>query len=299
MQPDELEDLAARHIPGAGTIEIHRLGSGLINETYRALRDGSAYALRVAAANPYRLAVDRLWEAGVLERAAAADLAPELVYCDPQRGVLVTRWAAGRTWTAAEARLQSNVARMAGLARRIHALPVPLPARVIAPRQWIDSYCAAGGGEAAGALRPAAQARLAELAALPSAAPVVCHSDLHTLNLIDREPWPLLLDWEYAHVSDPLWDLAGWSANNDFDAALTLDLLRNYLGRAPSAGEHARLGVFCWLFDYVCLLWSELYLNLPGGSTGERGAQPKRRVAERDEISARSELLAARLRASK
>ncbi len=35
----------------------------------------------------------------------------------------------------------------------------------------------------------------------------------------------MLLDWEYAHASDPFWDLAGWSANNDFEEALQHDLL--------------------------------------------------------------------------
>jgi thiamine kinase-like enzyme len=287
MQPDELEGLAARHVPGAGSIKIHRLGSGLINETYRVLRDGNAFALRVAAANPYQLGVDRLWEAEVLKRAGAADLAPELVYCDPHRGVLITRWTAGRRWSAAEARLQSNLASMAELVQRIHALPVPMPARVITPRQWIDSYSAAARSAAGAALRPAAQLQLAELAELPSVAPVVCHSDLHIPNLIDRTPSLLLLDWEYSHASDPLWDLAGWSANNDFDTAATDVLLRNYLGRAPAAGEYTRLRVLGWLYDYVCLLWSELYLKLPAAA------------AERGGISARLELLAARLHASK
>jgi thiamine kinase-like enzyme len=289
MRPDELEGLAARHVPGAGSIEIHRLGSGLINETYRVLRDGSAYALRVAAANPYQLGVDRLWETRVLERAGAADLAPELVYCDPQRGILLMRWAAGRTWSPAEVRRQSNLARVAELVQRIHALPVPIPARLITPRQWIESYSAAARGEAGAALRPAAQLRLAELAELPNVAPVVCHSDLHILNLIDRAPSLLLLDWEYAHASDPLWDLAGWSANNDFDTAHSHDLLRNYLGRAPADSEYSRLRVLGWLYDYVCLLWSELYLKLPAAAA----------AAERDGISARSALLAARLHASK
>ncbi len=44
---------------------------------------------------------------------------------------------------------------------------------------------------------------------------VVCHSDLHPMNLICGAESLILLDWEYAHVADPLWDLAGWSANND------------------------------------------------------------------------------------
>src|ERR1700728_1591846 len=51
MQPDELESLAVRHVPGGGPPIIDRLGKGLINETYRVVRDGESFALRVAAAN--------------------------------------------------------------------------------------------------------------------------------------------------------------------------------------------------------------------------------------------------------
>jgi thiamine kinase-like enzyme len=130
--------------------------------------------------------------------------------------------------------------------------------------------------------------RLAAFAALPSAKPVVCHSDLHALNLIDCGRTLVLLDWEYAHVSDPLWDLAGWSANNDFEDALKRELLAAYTGRPPTPDEYLRLRLLGWLFDYIALLWSELYLmrrSIPGPDAASQG-----------EVSARALVLAARLK---
>src|SRR5712671_5433768 len=106
MPPDELESVLSRCVPGEGNLDIHRLGNGLVNETYRVLRDGSAYAVRVAAANSCDLGLDRAWEAHVLERAVAADLAPELAYCDPQRGILIARWVDGRSWGPVDVRRQ-------------------------------------------------------------------------------------------------------------------------------------------------------------------------------------------------
>jgi thiamine kinase len=262
MLPDELRLLAQRHVPGTGPVEMHRSGGGLVNETYRVLRDGTAYALRVAAANPYELGVDRHWERQVLEAACAAHLAPAVEHFDPARGVLITRWQAGQSWTAAAVRRPANIRRMAGLMRRIHALPVPTPARLMPPAKWIDYYSSGAHSGAAAALRPAAALRLEMLARLPVEAPALCHSDLHPLNLIDRGASLILLDWEYAHASDPLWDLAGWSANNDLHDSLQSDLLRSYLLRSPTGTEYMRLRLLGWLYDYVCLLWSELYLNL-------------------------------------
>lgn len=275
---DELRRFATLHVPGTGPVEMQRLRSGLVNETYRVLRDGAAYALRVVAANPYDLGVDRDWEAQVLKAAAAADLAPVVEHFDPRRGILISRWEAGQSWSAADARRRINLQRMAELMRRIHALPVPTPVRLMSPAKWIDCYAAAACAAAEAALRPAATMQLAVLARLPTVAPVLCHSDLHTLNLIDRGSSLILLDWEYAHASDPLWDLASWSANNDLEDSLQHTLLRSYLMRAPTGNEYMRLRLLGWLYDYVCLLWSELYLNLTGDG---RAAGRARLLSER------------------
>jgi thiamine kinase-like enzyme len=312
MPPDDPRGVAALHVPGTGDLEIHRLGAGLVNETYRVLRAGNAYAMRLAVSNGDDLGLDRAWEKRLLEQAIPADLAPAMEYCDPQRGILIARWVDGRLWTPADAREPKNISRMAGFMRRIHALSMPAPARAMNPRKWIDYYGAAlsrGSRQDVSAETPAqppswgarnlaaaAARRLAALAILPSVDSVVCHSDLHVLNLIDRGDSLVLLDWEYAHASDPLWDLAGWSANNDFGDELAHDLLASYTGRPPQHDEYLRLQILSWLYDYVCLLWSELY------SSPHRGARSVVAVqgsATADGVAARAEELAARLHASK
>jgi thiamine kinase-like enzyme len=150
------------------------------------------------------------------------------------------------------------------------------------PAGWIAEYRAAlSPGEAGAALYHAGGLHLAKLVQLPAAAAVLCHSDLHRLNLLigDR---PVLLDWEYAHVSDGLWDLAGWAANNDWSEAEAGLLLAAYAGRPPGAADRERLATWVWLYDYVCLLWSELYLRRrPGPQAGA--------------VAARAQVLAQRL----
>ncbi|MHB8475403.1 MAG: phosphotransferase [Steroidobacteraceae bacterium] len=289
MLPDELERVAGRHVPGAGKLDIQLLSHGVVNDTYRVRRGAAAYAMRVAACDPPDLGLDRAWEARVLERAAAAGLAPAVEYCDPRRGILISRWVEGRQWHAADVRRRSGISRMAELVRRIHALPMPAPARLMNAGMWIDYYTAAArnlgaDSDTAAALRAAAGERLA---ALPSVDPVVCHSDLHTLNLIDGGDALVLLDWEYAHGGDPYWDLAGWSANNDFGGPLRHDLLQAYTGRSPTPGEYLRLDRLAWLYDYVCLLWCELYLT--------RCAEPRVGEAAQNGVAERARRLAGRL----
>jgi hypothetical protein len=63
--------------------------------------------------------------------------------------------------------------------------------------------------------------------------------------------------------------LAGWSANNDLPDPLRRALLYAYLGREPDQTEWSRCELLVWLYDYVCLLWSRLYLNSHRGSAAD------------------------------
>jgi thiamine kinase len=292
MAPDTVEETARRYVPGAGAVSVERLSRGLVNESHRVLRDGRIYSLRMPAAHavPHVAAraathvpigVDREWECRVLAAASAAGIAPVIERCEPRLGLLVARWEEGRALSAAEARRPDTAARVAQLARRVHALAPPGKARVLRPADWIEHYrgaltrlpsdtrsAARTQGLAAGAdlLQAEAERRLRALEALPSTAVVLCHSDLHCANLVASERGLVLLDWEYAHVSEALWDLAGWACNNNLEPDAQGLLLASYLGRPAAPEEERRLADFAWLYDYVCLLWSELYCGATGAS---------------------------------
>jgi thiamine kinase len=285
-----LEDIAREYVPGRGPLEIHPLAAGLVNASYRVARSGRAYLLRVAADESVDLGIDRAWECRLLKAAVAADLAPPIERCDPERGVLVAAWMQGRMWREEEIRQADTVRSMAQLLRRVHGLAIAEPARVMSPAAWIGHY--QGALRRRGVVWPRGQdwsgevaAQLALAAAMGPVDPVICHSDLHRLNILIADR-PVLLDWEYAHVSDSFWDLAGWIANNDWDDGSANRLVATYLGRAPDSAERTRLGAMRWLYDYVCLLWSELYLKQRGGATNPA-------------VSARAELLARRLAAAR
>lgn len=282
MRLPEIERLCRTVVPGAGSIELKSLGAGLIYRTFRVARDGAAYTLKVAAEQTPDLGLDISWEVRLLQRAAETGLAPPLVYCDPSGAVLVSRWAEGRSWTSHEVAAPINLERIAGLLRRVHALAVPAPARRVSPLQWVERYAQALSRRTSIAidaeLRTAALSRAQALPELPDGAGVICHSDLHTMNLIEEGDSLILLDWEYAHVTDPLWDLAGWCANNDFDADLQRNLLTRYFGEAPNFSQWQRFRLLLALYDYVCLLWNRLFLGVRGGA--ERGVAERARLLD-------------------
>src|SRR5882757_9918602 len=277
MQRPDLERLCRIIVPGVGSVQVQPLGAGLLSETYKITRDGAAYALKVAAEHRPELGLDRAWEVRLLERAGSAGLAPRLVHSDAGGTAVVARWVSGRPWISQESTLASNIRSIAALLRQVHALTVPAPPRVVSPLQWIEIYSTALSLKSAPpgnpALRTAAVNRAQQMAEPPLVAGVLCHSDLHAMNLIRGAESLILLDWEYAHVADPLWDLAGWSANNELEAGAQWSLLSEYLQTTPAQQDWRRLRQFLWLYDYVCLLWCQLYVSVLGAQgSGEEGA---------------------------
>src|ERR1700727_2932325 len=98
------------------------------------------------------------------------------------------RGAEGRSWTSSEAAIPANLDRIAALLRRVHSLAVPEPARVVTPLQWIEIYEEALAQMVPPprdpALRSEALGRAQACRELPRPIGVVCHSDLHAMNLL-------------------------------------------------------------------------------------------------------------------
>ena len=280
MQLDEVERLGRDAVPGVGRLEIEPVSAGGVNEMFRVVRDHQAYALRVPGEQREFFGPDPAWEAKVLVLAGAAGIAPPLVHADNNRQMLLSRWVTGRSWSRSQTRTPANIEKISRLLRQVHALAIPQPERRMSPASWIavynESLSRHGISGCDSNLQRQAASCLAQLAPPASVPGVICHGDLHIQNLLQCRSTLVLLDWEYAHVTDPYWDLAGWSANNDFGRMARAKLLANYLGAMPSRAQSQRLALLAWLYDYVCLLWSLLYLGSrrdPAGAIAARATQ--------------------------
>lgn len=259
-------ELARRHVPGVGDPEVSWLQSGVSNSSYAVVRDGCRFALRVAQSGGIPMGVDREWERRVLQQVQRARLSPVVEICLPADGVLVTCWVEGASWSAGEAAAADKVGVIAALIRKIHGVRSPVLARTMNPVRWIALYRKAlapflAAGIAAvesPALLARARQQLQVYERFGPRPGVLCHSDLHRHNLIQCGNDLIILDWEYAHVGDAFWDLAGWLSMNDLSGVSADTLLAAYLTRSPLEEERQRLQVLRWFFDYVGLLWISL-----------------------------------------
>ena len=77
----------------------------------------------------------------------------------------------------------------------------------------------------------------------------------------------MLIDFEYAAYSTPMFDLAGVASNAGFDAAQADELLTAYFGAAPDAAlkqSHAAMQCASLLREAMWSMVSELHLDAPG-----------------------------------
>jgi thiamine kinase len=215
----------------------------------------ASYAVRVPGTAARDFEIDRRSECAALAAVASADLGPNVIACDPDSGLLVTRWIDGETWTAQRAREPDAIQSIAAALRRLHALSTADAIRSLAPRPLLEQYWRIVARRAA-----PWHSRLASLheriAALTLEAPaepeVLCHSDLHHRNLIEDGDGLRLLDWEYAGMSERAYDLASFAQSNDLTHAEQEQLLDAYGATDTIRG---RFGRQCVLFDWLCVLW--------------------------------------------
>lgn len=260
---------------------LEPLGGGRANHAWRVEAAGGPLYVRLNSDDGERLGVDRRSECALLATASEAGLAPELCHCDPERGLLVTRYIQGRPWTRQAATEKRNLRRFARMLQHLHSLPpTPAVARVDFRCQAARLAATIPRGRIDDSLRLCAEAAFARLARRNESC--LCHNDAHHLNIVDDGERLWLVDWEYGGRGDGLYDLASFLCEQEADRATRGELLACYGLAAASA--MADLDDACWAFDYVRWLWYLARGRPPGGP-------------EADEFDAMLEKLEARLAA--
>ena len=126
---------------GAGRIcDVEPIKHGLTNRSWLVSADADRFVVRISDAGAAEeLQIDRHSEAVVLDHVARAGIGPQILRCDPARGVLVTRYL-GATWTEQDTQSDENIVRLAGVLRRLHSLDVPAGVRAVDLAVTVDGY---------------------------------------------------------------------------------------------------------------------------------------------------------------
>jgi thiamine kinase-like enzyme len=259
-----LEEIVQRLEPTLGPLtgEPVALSGGITNHNFRVTLGGREHVIRVHGADTGLLGIDREAERLASAAAAALGIAPTLdaAFAD----CLVTRFVACSPVSPRE--VSEHVAELARALRRFHDSRTQLPARFWVPDLLADY---AGTVRQRGVRLPPGYAEALAVAGLIAVAiapyePRPCHNDLLAGNIIrSREDGAVLIvDWEYAGMGHPCFDLGNLSVNNDFDEADDEHLLRAYYGAPPSDARRATLALMRILSDAREAAWGVLQAEI-------------------------------------
>jgi len=247
---------------------VKMLNAGLTNRCYLLQAGARRYVLRLNAGNEQTLGLDRVNEQWVLGYAAAVGIGAPVVYCSPEKGLLVTRYLDGRHWSLAEAGASHNIMRLAVLLKRVHELPDV--SKRLAPAELMTGYLreieaySVALPEAFYVLYPKLLKLVAQMDRETSALRL-CHNDPVRHNLIVTEDQLFLIDWEYAAMGDPLFDLAAAAHNLEFNQQQAQQLLLAYTGSVNNPMYQRFLHHYA---TYLCI--DMLWYWLQSGTTTQQ-----------------------------
>ncbi len=210
--------------------------------------------------------IDRGNEAVAARAAAAAGVAPEVLFSDPASGLMVTRLVPDVvTMTPDAFRRRPGAAGRAGAAfRRLHRSGAEFPFR-FELFAMIDSYLDLLAGKAV-ALPPGyhdvvAEAQSVRAALAAHAVPLApCHCDPLCENFLDTGTRMWIVDWEYSGMNDPMWDLGDLSVEAGFGPDQEAEMLAAYFDGPVSGFDHGRMVIYKAMCDLLWTLWGLIQL---------------------------------------
>lgn len=194
--------------------------------------------------------IDRAIERRVLADIGSRAFAPVVRYIDD--GSLVTDYVDASH--PARPFAPAMLARLGALYREIHRTPT-------SASEYLDPWRHArhyrdvllhGGGALVAPLNDIVDGILAGTDEDESVSPCLCHHDLLGENLLVQEDCITVIDWEYARLGDPAFDISVFAETYDLDHAQLTTLLSGYGDpELDTSVERYRA-----LYSLIELLWS-------------------------------------------
>jgi thiamine kinase len=248
-------------------LSFRYLSDGITNENYWISLNNQQYVLRLNTPDSDRLGLNRQLETIIMEKVSGLKLIPEILFQNEQPSFRLSKWITGTTWKQESFKKRINLNRLAEALKKLHAMPYfELPTMDLLAR--LEHY------------RLMIQQRHGQLPAIEnrllsktiklhsnlqtSMMPCLCHNDLNAANILESQSnhhsQLCFLDWEYAAVSDPLFELAVICVSNELSDADKQYFLQAYMGSTQAQQVSLTFDYWCWFYKYISLLWGLVIL---------------------------------------
>jgi len=243
-------------------LTLTALSGGITNRNFLITAAGTSerYVIRLAGNDTHLLGISREVEHAATVAAAGVGIGPEVTAFIRPEGYLVTRFIVGEPVSLEQVHQPATLRRVADSIRRIHGGPA-IPGLFV-PLRIVEAYLALATSR--GVPQPVAwdeahaAGRRIERALLDSPIDLrPCHNDLLNANFIDDGERIRIVDWEYAGMGDPFFDLGNFSVNHDLTPVEDAILLEAYEGEVRPS-RLARLALMRVVSDFREAMWGVL-----------------------------------------
>ena len=244
--------------------KVTPIEAGRTNRNFRVELDGEVFFLRLSGKDTELLGIDRTAEHRAARGAAAAGVGPEVIAFLPELGCLVTRWVPGEPLAEGDMEDGEVLTRVVDVVRAIHAgpeLPSSFDAFAIVEDYRRVSIERGVGVPDAYERAFASAERIRAAFSSRSSTPAPCHNDLLADNFLRGANGFWLVDYEYAGMGDPFFDLGNLSINNGLSDDAQEQLLHLYVGEVTDA-HRARLRLMRIMSDFREAMWGVVQQGL-------------------------------------
>lgn len=259
-------DEAIARVPqwaNATDLKTFPLTGGITNANFRIEVNGDIFVLRIPGADTELLGIVRSAECTVSKAAGEIGIGPEIFYVIEPEGYLVTSFIEGHQPSPEELGQLNNIRRVADTISRIHEMdPIPerfSPFRVVEDSAEIAHRFNADFPDKFSWLLERMNAAETALLKIPFT-PRLCHNDLLNANFLD-DGQIRILDWEYAGMGDPVFDLANFSVHHEFSDEQDRWLLEFYFGEVTAA-NWARIKLLKVISDFRESMWAMVQIGI-------------------------------------
>jgi thiamine kinase-like enzyme len=213
-------------------LHIETLSGGLTNRNFKVTVNKACFVVRISGENVKILGIDRKNEEKAIKIAESIGIMPDVFHFDSISGNMVTRFVKNIR-DLSPPHSKRTIHRISNTLHQIHSLPKINS--VFSPLLTVNKYVSeirARKSNLPQIFDNLLETMLKYDAELASDRPTLCfcHNDLNAGNLLD-DGRIRILDWEYAGMNDPHFDLASIALNFKYHSKDIETLLYFYHGK--------------------------------------------------------------------
>lgn len=239
---------------------LEKLPGGESRDVWLIKHQASKYVLHIDKPFARSLTLDRSNIEGFTNTLHKSGITSRLIFSDPDKGILVNEYIPGKQLSVDELNENACLTSVANLLKRLHSQRVnakvyDLVGGIKRYKKLIDTSDAQRWSDEA----------LAIFEQVSDGPLSFCHNDLLVQNIIKQDENLFLIDWEYAGLGNPLFDLATIVQHHQLDQERTEIFLKAYYGVIDQS-TLVDFERYSQIYDRLLALWYLLLLKEKGHS---------------------------------